>query len=101
MGQAKARGTKAARVTQALQRQHPQTAPRLVCKQCEVALTDVAAMDTQALPGISVAFSAHCGACQQDTWAVRGEPDAVRAFYETLEKLTGQRITLGTASASG
>jgi hypothetical protein len=58
-------------------------------------------MDTHALPGISVAFSAHCVACQQDTWAVRGETAAVKAFYATLEKLSGQRITLGTARSDG
>lgn len=72
-----------------------------MCKQCQAALTDVAAVDTRGLAGISVAFSAHCVACQQDTWAVRGEPAAVKAFYDTLEKMSGQRITLGTAPAAG
>lgn len=99
MGQAKNRGSKAVRVTQALQRQQPPSPPRLVCNQCQATLSNVAAVDTQGLAGITAAFSASCSACHEDTWAVRGEPAAVRAFYETLEKVSGQRITLGTARA--
>lgn len=101
MGQARIRGPKAERVTQALQRQQPPAAPRLVCNHCQAALNNVSAVDTRALAGISVAFSAHCAACQQDTWAVRGEPAAVKAFYGTLEKISGQPIALGTAKADG
>lgn len=103
MGQAKNRGSKGVRVTQALQRQQLPSPPppRLVCNHCQATLSNVTAVDTKALAGITAAFSASCSACQEDTWAVRGEPAAVRAFYETLEKVSGQRITLGTARTDG
>lgn len=95
MGQAKNRGTREARVAQAVGRAGPP--PALSCNVCQAGLSDVAALDTRQLPGITQAFSAHCAACEQDTWAVRGEPAAVRAFYAALEKAAGQKVQLGTA----
>ena len=35
-----------------------------------------------------------------DTWAVRGDPAAVRAFYAALEKAAGQAVQMGTAKPS-
>lgn len=101
LGQARIRGPKALRVTQALQQQHTQAPPRLNCNQCQAELTNVAAVDARALQGIEAAFSAHCLACGHDTWAVRGQAAAVKAFYDALEKLSGQRIALGTAPSGG
>jgi hypothetical protein len=69
----------------------------LSCNACQALLSDVAPLDIQHLPGITQAFGAHCAACEQDTWAVRGEPVAVRAFYAALEKAAGQKVQLGTA----
>ncbi|MDP2006085.1 MAG: hypothetical protein Q8K45_10455 [Rubrivivax sp.] len=71
--------------------------PAIACNVCQAALTEVSAVDTQRLRGIELAFQAHCPACDQDTWAVRGEPAAVRAFYAALEKAAGQPVQMGTA----
>ncbi len=69
----------------------------LRCNACQAELTDVAPLQTRQLKGITQAFGAHCAACDQDTWAVRGEPAAVRAFYAALEQAAGQQVQLGTA----
>lgn len=98
MGQAKNRGTREARVAQAVGKAGP--APALSCNACQAGLSDVAALDIRHLPGIVQAFGAHCAACDQDTWAVRGEPTAVRAFYAALEKSAGQKVQLGTAKSA-
>jgi hypothetical protein len=69
----------------------------MTCNVCAAALPEGAALDTTKLKGIQAAFHAHCAACDQDTWAVRGEAAAVRAFYDALEKAAGQRVQMGTA----
>lgn len=97
MGQARNRGSRAERVAEAIVRAGPTAPPQLRCNACQAELTDAAALDTSRLEGITQAFGAHCTSCDQDTWAVRGEPAAVRAFYAALEQAAGQRVQLGTA----
>ena len=75
-------------------------APVLVCNACNAVLKDVAPLETSHLKGITQAFGAHCAACDLDTWAVRGDPAAVRAFYAALEKAAGQAVQMGTAKPS-
>ena len=70
------------------------------CNACGQRLTDPRPVDTRALRGIECAFQADCATCatcDQDTWAVRGDKAAVRAFYGALEKAMGQKVQLGTA----
>ena len=71
--------------------------PRMVCNLCQTALSRVSAIDTAQLPGIHAGFGAHCQACDQTTWAVRGEVAAVKAFYAALEKSSGSELQMGTA----
>lgn len=97
MGQAKERGTREDRVAQAAAIADRLRPPEMKCNVCGTTLNDVSAQDTSALPGIHAAFGAHCTACGKDTWAVRGEPAAVRAFYAALEKSAGASVHLGTA----
>lgn len=97
MGQANERGTREDRVAQAAAKADRLRPPDMKCNVCSATLTNVSALDTGALPGIHAAFGAHCTACDKDTWAVRGEPAAVRAFYTALEKSAGAAVHLGTA----
>lgn len=96
MGEAKHRGSRDTRVAEAVGKARPRP-PELRCNVCQAVLSDVAALETRRLKGIEQAFGAHCAACDQDTWAVRGEPAAVRAFYAALEQAAGQKVQLGTA----
>jgi len=70
------------------------------CNVCKSPLPQVERLDTSELKGIDLAFKAHCGACDQDTWAVRGEALAVRAFYAALEKSVEHQVHLGSAKPS-
>ncbi len=97
MGQAKERGTREDRVAQAAAEADRLRPPEMKCNVCSATLKDVSALETRTLPGIHAGFSAHCSACDQDTWAVRGDPAAVRAFYAALEKSAGASVRFGTA----
>lgn len=98
MGEAKQRGPREARVAASQQRAaQAQQRPVIACNACAQVLDDITPVDTTALRGIAQAYQAHCAACDQDTWAVRGEAAAVRAFYAALEKAAGQKVRLGTA----
>ena len=97
MGQAKERGTQAERIAQAAAVADKLRPPEMRCNVCHALLNDVSALDIRTLTGIHAGYGAHCSACDQDTWAVRGEPAAVRAFYTALEKSAGMSVHLGTA----
>ncbi len=75
-------------------------APAMSCNVCRAALPAAERVDTSALQGIEVAFKAHCAACDQDTWAVRGAAPSVRAFYAALERSVGQPARMGTLKAA-
>ena len=71
--------------------------PAISCNVCKAVLPKVEQLDASSLNGIELAFKGHCSACDQDTWAIRGEAAAVRAFYDALEKSVGQQVQLGSA----
>lgn len=106
MGEAKNRGPRAQRVAAAQQRtalqdSYARLRPASIrCNGCQAELSQLDAMDVSALRGIEVAFRGHCTPCDQDTWAVRGEPAAVRAFYSALEKAGGGKVQLGTQAGA-
>ncbi len=100
MGQAKIRGSRDARVAQAIVEAGKSKPPVIACNTCGTELTDIAPLDASRLKGIEAAYGAHCQACDQDTWAVRGEVAAVRAFYAALEKAAGAKVQLGIAKPS-
>ncbi|MFZ2988335.1 hypothetical protein [Ideonella sp.] len=95
MGEAKRRGTLAQRVAGAAGMAHQAQAPTMACNACHAVLPDAEQMDASRLKGISLAFKAHCTACDLDTWAVRGDAAAVRAFYVALEKASEGTVQLG------
>jgi hypothetical protein len=96
LGQAKNRGTQEERVAAARLAAAQGSPPSIACNVCNVVLPQAERLDTQGLPGIALAFKSHCIACDQDTWAVRGEAAAVRAFYAALEKSVGSKVRLGS-----
>jgi len=94
MGEARNRGTAQERAD-AARKQAAFTVPRMQCNSCQAELESIEQADTAGLRGIELAFKAHCAACDQETWAVRGEPASVRAFYDALEKAAGHKVRLG------
>jgi hypothetical protein len=100
VGQAKSRGTQEARIAEAVRFAVQEKPPTIACNVCQVVLAQAEQLDTRGLKGIELAFKSHCTACDQDTWAVRGEASAVRAFYAALEKSVGGPVQLGSAKPS-
>jgi hypothetical protein len=100
VGQARNRGSRDVRIAQAITKADRLKPPVIACNACKTELTEVAALVARDLKGIEAAFGAHCVACDQDTWAVRGKVSAVRAFYAALEKAAGEKVRLGTARPS-
>lgn len=96
MGQAKNRGTQQERVAAAVLANAQGSPPTITCNVCHAVLPQAERLDTQGLKGIEVAFKSHCAACDQDTWAVRGDAAAVRAFYAALEKSVGGTVQMGS-----
>ena len=106
MGQVRQRGPDLARVAASQLRALPpqqQPQPAMGCNACGQTFKAPRPVNTRALRGIECAFQADCAicaicaTCDQDTWAVRGDPAAVRVFYGALEKAMGQKVQLGTA----
>jgi hypothetical protein len=93
----KNRGHQTDRIAHGLARAVESAAPVIKCNTCGSVLPRSARMDVQGLKGIEIAYKAHCTACEQDTWAVRGQSASVRAFYEALEKTSGKQVQLGTS----
>lgn len=100
MGQAKLRGNRDARVAEALKKIEALKPGHIVCNNCQAELTEIATLDARGIPGIETAFGAHCTTCNHNTWAVRGDPDAVANLYASMESEMGPDIKTGIATAS-
>ena len=96
MGESKNRGTRSERIAASLSVSQHIKPPAIACNLCHATLPAPERVDTSELRGIELAFKSHCAACDQDTWAVRGEAPAVRAFYAALEKSVGSAVQLGS-----
>lgn len=95
MGQARLRGTPEQRKAAAIDRQMALRPKFITCNNCQARLTDMAPMDIDGLDGIQAAFTAHCPACGHDTYALKGEPEAVARLHMAIED------NVGAASKAG
>lgn len=100
MGQAKLRGNRDSRVAEAMKKVEALKPDHIVCNNCQASLTEIVTLDSKGMNGIKAAFAAHCSACNHDTWAIGGEPDAVAALHLTLENETGGQVKTGVATAA-
>ena len=97
MGQAKFRGNRDARMTEAKQRLEALKPDHIVCNNCQAKLTEIFTLDTHGMKGIEVAFSANCSTCNHDTWAVLGDPVAVADLHKAMEMEAGVKAKMGIA----
>lgn len=100
MGQAKLRGNRDTRVDEVMKKVEALKPDHIVCNNCQASLTEIVTLDSRGMKGIEAAFAAHCTACNHDTWAIGGDPDAVAALHMTLENETGGKVKMGVATAS-
>lgn len=95
MGQAKLRGTPDQRKQAAIERQLSLRPKHIVCNNCKKELTDMQPMDISGMSGIEAAFAAHCTHCGHDTYAIKGEREAVAKMHMAIEDATGTEAQIG------
>ena len=102
MGQAKLRGTTQQRQAAAIEKQLTLRPKHITCNHCQAVLTEMQPMGLTDIQGIEAAFAAHCPHCDHDTYAIKGEPEAVAQLHMAIEDATGQASQSGVVpSASG
>jgi hypothetical protein len=102
MGQAKLRGTPQQRQQAAIDKQLSLRPKHIICNNCQAVLTEMQPMEITDIKGIEAAFAAHCPHCDHDTYAIKGEPEAVAQMHMAIEDATGQESLSGVVpSASG
>jgi hypothetical protein len=98
VGQAKKRGSLEQRIQQARQKINASTPDHIICNHCRTEIKEVHLLDTKGMRGIDAAFVGQCPACDQSTYAVKGEPKSVAAFMEAMQKATGSEPIIGSQS---
>ena len=95
MGQAKRRGTPEQRKQEAVDRQLSLRPKHIICNNCQAELTEMYAMDISGIRGIDAAFAAHCPNCNHDTYAIKGEREAVAHMHMAIEDAAGEEGQMG------
>ncbi len=100
MGQAKLRGTPEQRRQAAIERQLALRPKYIICNNCQAELSDMAPMDIADIRGIEAAFSAHCTQCGHDTYAIKGEREAVARMHMAIEDAAGAQALAGVVPSA-
>ncbi len=100
MGQAKIRGTLEQRKQAALEKQLSLRPKYIQCNNCQAQLSDMQPMDISGIPGIQAAFAAHCPHCDHDTYAIKGEREAVAQMHMAIEDATASESQAGVVPAA-
>ena len=86
----------------AIERQLSLRPKHIVCNNCQTVLTESQPIDVSAMPGIDAAFVAQCPQCGHDTYAIKGEREAVAAMHMAIEDASGSEAQAGSVpSAQG
>jgi Zn finger protein HypA/HybF involved in hydrogenase expression len=102
MGQANIRGTQEQRKQAAIDRQLSLRPKYIVCNNCEAEITEMSPIDISGMQGIDAAFSAHCPHCDHETYAIKGEREAVAHMHMAIEDAIGAESKAGfVPSANG
>lgn len=100
MGQAKLRGTPEQRKQVAIDRQLSLRPKHIVCNNCKAELTDMQSIDISHIQGIDAAFAAHCPHCEHDTFAIKGEKEAVARMHMAIEDAMGAESQAGVVPSA-
>ena|SRR3990167_3179056 len=100
MGQAKIRGTQEQRKQAAIEKQLSLRPKYITCNNCQAELTEMHPMDIAGMQGIEAAFAAHCPHCNHDTYAIKGEREAVANMHMAIEDATGSRSQIGVVPSA-
>jgi len=100
MGQAKVRGTHDQRKQAAIDKQLSLRPKYITCNNCKAELTEMQPMDISGINGIEAAFAAHCPHCSHDTYAIKGEREAVANMHMAIEDATGSQSQPGSVPSA-
>ncbi|MGM9513525.1 hypothetical protein ACS5PK_04645 [Roseateles sp. DB2] len=100
MGQAKLRGTPEQRKQAAIERQLSLRPKYIRCNNCQAELNEMTPMDISDIRGIEAAFMAHCPHCGHDTYAIKGEREAVAQMHMAIEDAAGAQSLAGVVPAA-
>jgi len=88
MGEANRRGTRDDRIAKARERIEALRPEHIVCNGCSAELREVTAIEVQKAPGLDAVHFARCEACDAETFAAQGTPEALRMFAEFMKSRT-------------
>lgn len=100
MGQAKLRGTAEQRKQAAIERQLSLRPRHIVCNHCQAELNEMHPLDISDRPGIEAAFVAHCPHCDHETFAIKGEREAVARLHMAIEDAAGAASQAGVVPSA-
>lgn len=100
MGQARLRGTPEQRKQAAIERQLALRPKYIKCNNCQAELSDMTSLDIADIKGIEAAFAAHCPHCGHDTYAIKGEREAVAQMHMAIEDAAGAQAQAGVVPAA-
>jgi Zn finger protein HypA/HybF involved in hydrogenase expression len=100
MGQARLRGTPEQRKLAAIDKQLSLRPKYVVCNNCQANLTELQPMDISGMAGIDAAFAAHCPHCDHDTFAIKGEREAVARMHMAIEDATASESRPGVVPSA-
>lgn len=96
MGEAKRRGSKEYRVSEAekrtaaeMERLRKLMPESVICNKCQAVLTDIEPVDMRDVPGIELAGVACCEVCDSETVFVEGDALSVIQFKHLLSQAVG------------
>lgn len=95
MGQAKRRGSREQRISDAKAKSEAMKPDSITCNNCKAEITEITVLDTRNMDGVESAFAGICPECEETTWAVRGDPEAVADVMVALEAYSGGEGKLG------
>jgi Zn finger protein HypA/HybF involved in hydrogenase expression len=100
MGQAKLRGNQEQRKQAAIDKQLSLRPKYITCNNCQAQLDEMQPMDISGIKGIEAAFTAHCPHCGHDTYAIKGEREAVANMHMAIEDATGSQSQSGVVPSA-
>jgi Zn finger protein HypA/HybF involved in hydrogenase expression len=100
MGQAKLRGNQEQRKQAAIDKQLSLRPKYITCNNCQAQLAEMQPMDISGIKGIEAAFTAHCPHCGHDTYAIKGEREAVANMHMAIEDATGSQSQSGVVPSA-
>ncbi|MBC7172331.1 MAG: hypothetical protein H5U40_07900 [Polyangiaceae bacterium] len=95
MGEARRRGTREDRIAKAIERIEALRPAFIVCNGCAAELRDVFPLEIESAPGLDAVHYARCEACDAETLAAQGTPEALRVLADHLRSRTEIKDMVG------